>query len=81
MDVENSFNPGHWTSIKRLHIRMNTLRYLSSTLASYFIDRQVEYDTEEGTSYYCVSAEFPQGSVLGPPLWNIMYNVPKSTKI
>ena len=34
----------------------------------------MQYDIDDGLKVYRVTGEVPQGSVLGPLLWIIMYN-------
>ncbi|KAL7287216.1 hypothetical protein TKK_0018647 [Trichogramma kaykai] len=48
--------------------------YLRRIIASYFSDRVLEYSTDDCAEIYSVTAGDPQRSVLGPILWNAMYN-------
>ena len=49
-------------------------KYLQKLVASYFKDRILQYDTDDGLKEYKVSGGVPQGSVLGPLLLINMYN-------
>ena len=39
----------------------------------FFKDRVLLYGTDDGRKSYAVSAEIPQGFMLGPILWYVMY--------
>ncbi|XP_044590869.1 uncharacterized protein LOC123269324 [Cotesia glomerata] len=65
----------------------NVPEYLCRIVASYFTDRVLKYDTKNGLKEYDITGGVPQGSVLGPLLWNIMYDgllrlkLPRSVKL
>ncbi|KAL7296561.1 hypothetical protein TKK_0009993 [Trichogramma kaykai] len=62
LDVRNTFNSARWNNILAALERIRTPEYLLKIIYSYFQARVLEYET------------VPQGSVLGPILWNVMYD-------
>ena len=66
IDVKNASNSASWEAIALSLLRMGW--------ESYFENRVLLYDTEEGQKSVQISAGVPTGSILGPTLWNAMYN-------
>ena len=74
LDVRNAFNSARWKNICQALDKLDVLAYLKNMIKSYLTNRLLVYDTEDGPKAYQITGGVPQGSVLGLPLWNIMYD-------
>lgn len=59
IDVKNAFNSANWTAIARSLHRMQVPEYLCKILRSYFVNRVLTYDTNEGQKSMAITAGVP----------------------
>lgn len=74
LDISNAFNNLWWPAIIEASKKMKCSRPLVSILQNYLKKRTVVFRTEGGSIERDVNKGCPQGSLLGPLLWNLVFH-------
>lgn len=74
LDVQNAFNSAPWNVIASALREKGIPAYICRILDGYFDGRVLMYEDAGDAKTRNLTAGVPQGLVLGPTLWNFLYD-------
>lgn len=74
LDIKNAFNSVSWQAIADALSERQIHPSLQRIVESYLTNRSLLVECENKIERYRINSEVPQGSVLVPTLWNIIYD-------
>lgn len=70
LDIQNAFNSANWGTVITALAKKGVSKYLIRMMESYLSEREIVGEEFPKN----MSAGVPQGSILGPTLWNLLYD-------
>lgn len=74
LNVKNAFNSAPWEAILNAMPSKNIPMYICRIMGSYLENRKLRIYSKGSIKEEVLSSGVLQGSVLGPTLWNLLYN-------
>lgn len=71
MDIKNTFNSLSWDWILTVLREKGVSNYLVRIIQEYLMEREVLYYAEDSLVKLKMNRGVPQGSIIGPLLWNL----------
>ena len=73
LDISGAFDNAWWPFVLYQLRRYNCPQYLQTLIRSYLTDREVVFEMEGARRSKTLTKGCPQGSILGPILWNVIF--------